>query len=102
MLNRVFVVAVVPVLLLALSACGDSKPSAENTKICKQAAKRYVTCTEETLGKGAADMVRSKKGGIEACAKSQRTVDWYKNKCLPTKNCKKFMDCTMELASQAP
>lgn len=84
------------------SGCGSDKPSAENMKICEQAAKRYITCTEEVMGKEMADMARSKKGGVEACARSQRTVDWYRDKCLPAPDCEKFMECTMELAMQAP
>ena len=48
-----------------------------------------------------ADMARGKRD-IEACAKSKRTVDWYRDKCLPTKTCEQFMDCTMDLAMQEP
>jgi hypothetical protein len=79
-------------------ACGG----AGSTEICKQAAERYIACTEEIMGKEFADLARSKTGGVEACAESQRTVDWYNNKCLPKKDCKAFMDCTLELAMQEP
>lgn len=80
----------------------DSKPDAATTKICEQAAARYITCTEETMGKEAADMVRSKKGGVEACAKDKRTVSFYRDKCLPTPDCGAFMSCVMDLAMQDP
>ena len=79
-------------------ACGSS---AENKKICEQAAERYIQCTEEIMGKEMADHARS-KDGIDECAQSQRTVDWYKDKCLPKKTCEEFMDCTMDLAMQEP
>lgn len=86
---------------VGVAACGG-KPSAEAVKTCEKAAERYITCLEETMGKEAADLARSKKGGIEACAKDKRTVDFYRDKCLPKKTCEEFMDCTMDLAMQEP
>ena len=86
---------------VAVTSCNDGA-SAEATKICEEAAQRYITCTEETLGREAADMVRSKQGGVEACAKDERTVAFYKDKCLPTPDCDAFMSCVMDLAMQAP
>lgn len=83
------------------TACSD-KPSAEATEICEKAAKRYITCTEETMGKEAAEMVRAKQGGVKACAKDPRTVDFYEDKCLPTPDCDAFMSCVMDLAMKAP
>ena len=88
--------------LLGAVTCSCSKPSAEATKTCEQAAERYVMCLEETFGKEAADMARSKKGGVEACAKDSRTVNFYRDKCLPKKDCEQFMDCTMDLAMKEP
>ena len=76
-------------------------PDPANMKICEEAGKRYVQCLEETLGKEAADMAKA-KSNVEGCAADQRTVDWYRDKCLPTKDCDAFMECTMDLAMQEP
>ena len=100
MLVRVAVTILWSTVLL-VPAC-DDKPDAHSTKICEQAAERYVTCTEETMGKKAADMVRSKKGGVEVCAKDERTVSFYEDKCLPTPDCDAFMSCVLDLAMQDP
>ncbi|MBK9035266.1 MAG: hypothetical protein IPL61_29110 [Myxococcales bacterium] len=42
------------------------------------------------------------KDGTAACARSQRIVDWYKDKCLPKVGCQEFMACTLDLAMQEP
>ena len=91
-LNRKLVVAIaIPaVVALALGACGG--------KVCEKAAKQYTGCVEKILGKEAAQMAKSKqKEGIEACKKDDRTQKMYK-KCLPHKDCKKFMDCITDYA----
>ena len=92
----------VSTLCLTALSCGGKKASEADLQICEQAAKRYVRCTEEILGKEAADMVRAKKGGVEACARDSRTVAFYRDKCLPTPDCNAFMDCVMDLATQEP
>lgn len=89
--------------LLAVSGC-EKKPEAPDPasmKICKEAGDRYVKCLEETLGKEAADMAKA-KSNVEGCAADKRTVDWYRDKCLPARDCDAFMECTMDLAMQAP
>lgn len=78
--------ALAALALLAGPACkGDAK------KVCNQAFEKYVTCVEKTVGPELAKMARQKKD-IEACAKDERTVKMYK-KCLPVKDCEKFMKC---------
>ncbi|MBK9033129.1 MAG: hypothetical protein IPL61_17975 [Myxococcales bacterium] len=98
-------IALAPLLVVAAvtTACGSKAPSAANQQICEQAAARYVRCVGEELGPEAQRMAASPdKDGVAACARSQRTVDWYRDKCLPTTTCKAFMDCTLDLAMQEP
>ncbi len=95
-----------PMLVTAavlVAGCGSKAPSAANQQICTQAAERYVRCVGEELGPEAQRVAASPdKDGVAACARSQRTVAWYRDKCLPTTTCKAFMDCTLDLAMQEP
>lgn len=97
--------AALPALtLIALAtACGTRAPSAVNLEVCKQAAERYLRCVGEVMGPEAQRMAAAPgKDGTAACARSQRTVDWYRGKCLPTATCQEFMACTLDLAMQEP
>jgi hypothetical protein len=88
------------IAFVALVACGG--PSAENKEVCQKAHDRYVQCVGETMGEDMKKMVASpEKDGRAACAKSQPTVDAYKN-CLPKTSCDQFMSCVMDLAMQEP
>lgn len=90
-------------LIALAAACGSRPPSAANLEVCTQAAARYLRCVGEVLGPEAQRMAAAPgKDGTTACARSQRTVDWYRDKCLPTATCQAFMACTLELATQAP
>lgn len=86
--------ALLPALLCGPLAGCDGKA------ICEKAAKKYVGCVEKKLGKEMADMARSKqKEGIKACKEDKKTQKMYK-KCLPEKDCDKFMQCLMDYAKK--
>lgn len=88
---------------VAVAACGSSAPTAANQQLCQQAADRYVQCVGEVMGPDAQRMAASPdKDGVAACARSARTVAWYRDKCLPMSTCKEFMACTLDLAMQEP
>lgn len=90
-------------LVVLAAACGSRAPSAANLEVCKQAAERYLRCVGEVMGPEAQRMAAAPgKDGTTACARSQRTVDWYRGKCLPTATCQEFMSCTLDLAMQEP
>lgn len=77
-------------LALSVTAC--------NGKICEKAAKQYTGCVEKILGPEMAKMANSKQeAGIEACKKDKATQKMYK-KCLPQKDCNKFMKCLEDYA----
>ena len=91
------------VAVALVAACGSRAPSAANLEICKQAAERDLRCVGEVMGPDAQRMAAAPgKDGTTACARSQRTVDWYRGKCLPTATCQEFMACTLDLAMQEP
>jgi hypothetical protein len=101
-LRHRWAVATLAVCALA-TGCGSKAPSAANVKVCEQAAERYLRCVGETLGPEAQRQAASPdKNGIASCARSQRTVDWYQTKCLPTATCDEFISCTFDLATQQP
>lgn len=81
-------------MTLGLLACGDGK------KICTQAADQYEGCVAKVLGAEMAKLARSKReAGIEACADDKDTIAMYK-KCLPEKDCTKFLKCLEDYAKQ--
>jgi hypothetical protein len=81
-------------LTLGLLACGDGK------KVCTQAADQYERCVEKVLGAEMAKMARSKReAGIEACADDKDTIAMYR-KCLPEKDCTKFLKCLEDYAAK--
>ncbi|MBX3162815.1 MAG: hypothetical protein KF773_43030 [Deltaproteobacteria bacterium] len=85
---------------LFASACGPSK---ENTEICQKAADRYAQCVGEVMGEEMKKMVTApEKDGRAQCANHQKTVDYYRDKCLPKSGCREFLECTTEMAMQDP
>jgi hypothetical protein len=86
----------VTVLVLCLAAAACSK--GHNKEVCKQAADHYGTCVKQMLGDEMHQMVKAKeKDGIEQCTGDDRTVAMYE-KCLPEKDCDKFMSCIQDYA----
>ncbi len=85
----------IPLLLaLSLAACSKGK----NKEVCKQAAEHYGTCVKQILGDEMYQMVKAKEAeGIPACAGDDKTVAMYE-KCLPEKDCDKFMKCIEDYA----
>lgn len=89
--------------MFVAAACGARAPSAADHQLCQQAADRYVQCVGEVLGPDAQRVAASPdKDGVASCARSARTVAWYRDKCLPMSTCQEFMACTFDLATQAP
>jgi hypothetical protein len=74
-------------VLLALAAC-----SGKSRAICDQAATRFESCINETLGPEFANMLHGREQGVDACAKDDKTVAMYRE-CLPKTTCSEFLDC---------
>lgn len=89
-------------LSVSLGACDKEKeeepPSEVDLMTCRQAAQRYGDCLESEFSKELADAARAKeKEGIPACARSKKTVEYYRI-CLPKEDCKAFLKCTTSIA----